>query len=401
MINLSERMVVSETPNFYIEAVHLMNEYFQWANRSKEETNEITTWEEMHLVDHAENFTISSSDVDSLYHDVYQFLYECKRDAAKVLVRRKELQPYFDIKPLEHAKEMPGFLKVSLLMSDIRSTEALTMDEFTTCCLLGLEELADTSQLEALDIGSSEEQALYEKLGNPDFDMSEIFHSVNATSLSDREQMILLRFFQDIDTYYENVKSTLLQLEEICRRHFALVENRFEAKIEKLKTKDGKTFYRDFINKAKFHIEDFRVDDPIHLEVSIVSYGSLSIRFFSWNRLKLRICTGLLFEDLRDLEDKNKYRDKVAQRQLKAIADPTRYKILRQLSIRPHYVQELADSLDLTAATLSHHLAHLLQVMLVGVSVEGRKSYYSLNSDELTHLSETLRNMAERSKMEE
>ena len=91
----------------------------------------------------------------------------------------------------------------------------------------------------------------------------------------------------------------------------------------------------------------------------------------------------------------------MAQRQLKAIADPTRYKILRQLSIRPHYVQELADSLDLTAATLSHHLAHLLQVMLVGVSVEGRKSYYSLNSGELTQLSETLRLMAERSIMEE
>ena len=56
--------------------------------------------------------------------------------------------------------------------------------------------------------------------------------------------------------------------------------------------------------------------------------------------------------------------------------------------------------MDLTAATLSHHLAHLVQVRLIGIRVEGRKNYYSLNSEELIQLSETLRLMAERSKME-
>jgi hypothetical protein len=39
-------------------------------------------------------------------------------------------------------------------------------------------------------------------------------------------------------------------------------------------------------------------------------------------------------------------------------------------------------------------------VRLIGIRVEGRKNYYSLNSEELIQLSETLRLMAERSKME-
>ncbi len=393
-------MLVNGSPNFYMEAVNLMDDYFQWSRKSKEEEDLIRPREDAHLVDHAENFTMSSSEIDTLYNDVYQFLFKCKRDAAKILSARNELQPYFDIKPPEHTKEMPGFLKTSLIMSDVQSTEELTREEFITCCLLGLDDLADSSQSN-YELGSPEEQqALYKKLANPDFDMNEIFQSVNATSLSDQEQMILLRFFQNIDDYYAKVKNTLLQLEDICRQHFAAVRNRYEKMIKKLKTDEGRTFYRDLIEQAQFHIEDFRKDDPIYLEVGIIAYGSLSIRFSSWNRLRLRISAGLLFEDLSMLEDKGKYRDKMAQRQLKAIADPTRYKIIRQLSIRPHYVQELADSMDLTAATLSHHLAHLVQVRLIGIRVEGRKNYYSLNSEELIQLSETLRLMAERSKME-
>ena len=57
-----------------------MNEYFsgQW---SKEETNEITT-EEIWLT-MLENFTIPSSEVDSLYHDVYQFYMNVKEMLQK------------------------------------------------------------------------------------------------------------------------------------------------------------------------------------------------------------------------------------------------------------------------------------------------------------------------------
>ena len=50
-----------------------MDDYFQWANRSKEETGEISSWEEMHLVDNAENFIMPTSEIDELYHDVYRF----------------------------------------------------------------------------------------------------------------------------------------------------------------------------------------------------------------------------------------------------------------------------------------------------------------------------------------
>ena len=69
-------MLVNGSPNFYMEAVNLMDDYFQWARKSKEEEDQIRPWEDAHLVDHAENFTMSSSEIDTLYNDVYQFLFK-------------------------------------------------------------------------------------------------------------------------------------------------------------------------------------------------------------------------------------------------------------------------------------------------------------------------------------
>lgn len=401
MASWNERIIVNKTPNFYKEAVELIDDYFQWKSERDEETEPGTTWEEKHLVDHPENFTISASEIDEMYHDVHEYLSKCKRSAMRLLDSRNELHPYFTIKPAEHTNEMPGFLKTSLVMSDVQSAEEFTRDEFVTCCLFGLDELTDNSQAEGCELGSAEEQALFEKLSNTNFDMKEIFDSVTGTSLSDQEQMMLLRFFQNIDTYYDKVREVLLQVEEVCRRHYSIVRHRYEEKIRKLGADEEKAYYKDWMERVLFHMEGFRQEDPIHMEIGIIAYSSLSIRFLSWDRLKLRLTAGLLFDELNRLKDEGKHRDKMTQRQLKAIADPTRYKIIRQLSIRPHYVQELADILELTAATLSHHLAHLVQVLLVGVSVEGRRSYYTLNAEELTQLSESLNLMAQRSRMEE
>ena len=48
-------------------------------------------------------------------------------------------------------------------------------------------------------------------MSNPNFDMKAIFDYVSDTSLKDKEQMLLLRFFQNIDTFYVKVRDCLLE----------------------------------------------------------------------------------------------------------------------------------------------------------------------------------------------
>jgi DNA-binding transcriptional ArsR family regulator/uncharacterized protein YktA (UPF0223 family) len=399
--NWHDRIIIKRTPNYYLEAVELMDDYFRWKIDNEAETDGIIAWEDQHLITNLDNFILTASEIDTLYKDTYQYIVECKRKAVQILAPLGGLQHFFSIKAQEHTNEMPGFLKVVLVMSDVQSTEELTRDDFVTYCLAGLYELSNTSQLEKYEIGSAEEQALYEKLSNPNYDIKELLDVITCSSFTDGEKMKLIRFFQEIDRYYETIKKALLQIEAVCKQNYDIVKKRFEEKVQELDTGKGKSYFKDLFDNANLKIEDYRKEENIYVEVSIIAYGSISVRFHSWKRLRLRIFTGLLFSELDKLENKSKRRDQMAQRQLKAISDPTRYKIIRQLSLRPHYVQELADRLKLTAATLSHHLDHLLQVRLVGVIIEGRRSYYNLNADELTELSKTLKHMAERSRLEE
>ncbi len=76
---------------------------------------------------------------------------------------------------------------------------------------------------------------------------------------------------------------------------------------------------------------------------------------------------------------------------LKALADPTRLRILNLLKQDELSVAELQDSLNMAQSRISSQLAVLRQAELVADRREGKKSYYSLAS----HLSTAERNLLE------
>jgi len=113
----------------------------------------------------------------------------------------------------------------------------------------------------------------------------------------------------------------------------------------------------------------------------------------SSKRLERLICSGLRpSEDLEDyankltelaeqLTDSGMLRKK--SRLLKALANETRLKMLRLLSIREMCVCELTVALDLTQPTASHHLNILQNVGLVRDRKDGKWVFYSVARPEL------------------
>ncbi len=398
-MKLEERIIIREKPNFYLEAVNLLEEYF--INKEQKQGQEAweEAWQRKSLVDNPDSFSLASLEIDARFSDVYNYYANCKRDLIRVAGNLGVLGPYFALRVVDHEKDMSGFLKRALIMNDLESAKQLSRDGFVTSCLAGLYDLAGLGA--DYDLEAPESQDWCDKVTHPDFDMGELFKVIGQMPISDSDQLLLLRYFQDIDTYYDLIKNCLLELEQICSKHYPLVKARYEEKIKQLNSEGGLDFYLDLFGQLLISADGFRSGDKVYMVLGIVSYGSMSIRFSAWRRLRLLMGVGLLFSELNQLKDRSKYRDKMAKKQLKAISDPTRYEIIRQLSIRPQYVQELADALGLTAATLSHHLAILQQAMLVGVRIEGRRSYYSINEEELKQLAEVLENMASRSRTEE
>jgi biotin operon repressor len=67
----------------------------------------------------------------------------------------------------------------------------------------------------------------------------------------------------------------------------------------------------------------------------------------------------------------------------KALADPSRLKIVGLLARQPYSVEQLAAMLGLRASTVSHHLGFLKHVGLVSARAEGYYSVYQLEEKAL------------------
>ena len=78
-------------------------------------------------------------------------------------------------------------------------------------------------------------------------------------------------------------------------------------------------------------------------------------------------------------------------RKLKALADPTRLKILRYLSHEELMPSELARRLHLRAPTVTHHLSELRLAGLVNLRLQGQEKRYTARQEALQNTFELLR----------
>lgn len=89
---------------------------------------------------------------------------------------------------------------------------------------------------------------------------------------------------------------------------------------------------------------------------------------------------GLHFID--DLMDEANTEEKILEF-ARALSDSNRINIIRQLNKVPHYGFELAQALNLSSPTISHHMSLLFRLGLVTTSKDENKIYYEVNKEKL------------------
>lgn len=89
-----------------------------------------------------------------------------------------------------------------------------------------------------------------------------------------------------------------------------------------------------------------------------------------------------------DHDDEDRYDEALAHlvTVFKALADPTRLRLLGALATRPMTGKELAEQLQLTPPTISHHLSKLMAANLVRATHVGQSRAYALDTATLQRL---------------
>ena len=81
---------------------------------------------------------------------------------------------------------------------------------------------------------------------------------------------------------------------------------------------------------------------------------------------------------------------------MKAIADPTRLRILGMLQEREHYAQEIVGKLGISQSAVSRHLSTLENARVVSVRPDQGMKYYAIHRDHLRTLAGYIQGLADR-----
>lgn len=383
------RYTICQEPDFFVEAMVLMDGFF-----NREEPADRPPWEQRPLVRRWEKALLPAEEAEAAFQDMTEYVHRCRAEARALLTDEEELAQLSALRSQDPDGEQPPqrFL-VQALNTLATLPDRTTLSAFRQACLYQLHHMEGTLFTMEDDAGEPEHQARMERLIVPAFTMAEILQTVSKAPFEDADRLMLLRFFQEIEPWHARVMQALGRLEQVCQSHFPLVAARFERKVQALEQPGGLNTVTDWLDRLG--VGALRTDERIHVRPHVLNYNALWFHLSTWRRTRMQAHLGLLFEELSALKDQRKEREELTQRQLKAIADPTRLAILRLLGDRPWYVQQLADELKLSSATLSHHLGVLTHALMLRHDVEGRRIYYRLNRQELRTLATDLAHMAD------
>lgn len=355
------KYLIQKEPNWIYEAAACLTE------RYVESENKV--------IENHNKFGMTKDEMEGFFEKYKSYKKAVLKDISPIYTEFSSYQWLFE--PLESLSEPKGSIGIGLVVTlggkDVLELTDEDIDGIVDEYIIDL----------VVDYGGSEGQEVQLK------GLEELVNILVDTTLHDSLKVKLIKLYS---TRYETVRKMgeiLYRCLPACKEHFHLIEEDY---LSILKDLEGVS------NLQKL----FTTFVGIRLQLEQVCRLSLSI--FAFNALTLELkedegfyFLGIYFLKLVELKDKFKVSDEDMVTTLKALSDSTRVKILRLLKERNMYLKELADRVQLTPATVSHHIDVLMQSELVSITLgeeNARKVFYQLNSSRLRSIGHKIIDMA-------
>lgn len=219
-------------------------------------------------------------------------------------------------------------------------------------------------------------------------DLPDIINFLKELEEDDSVKLRLIMLFTERHTVLPRIREFVREGVEVLKEYYPIVRKDFDNAVVTLQDKRN---LEDCLDK----LEVIKLGDVEVMTVQpcIITYNQLSIDWVDEENKDVTADTGiymLLPEVMSNDFLKNDGRVVSA---LKALGDATRLKIIHMLLGKKMYIQEIADDLGLTAATVSHHMNILLQERLISITVDNvkaKKIFYEINPSQIKELGEAI-----------
>ncbi len=223
--------------------------------------------------------------------------------------------------------------------------------------------------------------------------LTQLVQLLENADLSDGEKMLTISLYQNRYEIIEEMQDFTEEVAPIFQGNFHIIEDEYRKTLEYLK-KVGN--FENLIEKII----------PMKLIKNIV--GSIVLTVFPFGGLYMKyhkedlwVTVGIYVFLLGNWKKERGFQGAELVSSLKALGDETRLKIINKVAERPMYIQQLAEELDLTPATISHHINLLLRSQLINLIVEAdkaKKIYYEVNKDKLKELGSVIEALGDENK---
>ncbi|QSX04747.1 winged helix-turn-helix transcriptional regulator [Sedimentibacter sp. zth1] len=363
---MNEKILVKDLPNWKYEALNAIVEYFQ----NTEEK----------VIKYSAKFGLDEVAMTD-YFDKYVMYKNAVLD---------EITPVFNKKYVQLTQFLKNDMYNESSSSDdiVRSLILRFLDVSTKKIT---DELIDEIFINVFNEGINE---LDEDDKSVSYDFSktdDVIRFLNKIGYDDNIKMNVISLSIDRYKFIRMFTEMITEFAPVCEKYFFLIKEDYEKIYTEIKEENiFNTYIKDLLPLQLVYNE-------IEVYISIFRFNELSIRNFGVNEEKIVSFCGIYLFELTKLT-KNLYSDEKIVTDLKALSDITRFKILRSLKRTPKYLQEISKELELTPATISHHINSLLNSEFVNVIVDTNKSkriYYEVNDKKILSLVEELKKIVE------
>lgn len=215
---------------------------------------------------------------------------------------------------------------------------------------------------------------------------ADLTNMIDGLELDVREKWTLHLLYQNFDMYRQELQSILEHAMALYQEKLPLLEpllERFAARYLKV----VQTEPLEYINN-RFQIKLMN-DKEIRLVPQIMGFNMVTLHPQNENSIET-LYIGILFEALQEAVSRVISDDKICKT-LKMLSDTSKFAILKSIYHEPAYGSELADRLNLTTATISHHMNTLIHQGFVMMEKRANRIYYRMNRTAVESYLEQLR----------
>lgn len=317
--------------------------------------------------------------------------------------KREELESFF--KPYTVLKEklkteiMPIYEKYPILYKIFQMESKLEKEELDLGIILIIDiEQRYKGQLTDENVDRLIENYIQEKINSIEAadkkieinSLSSLVSLLEPIDMPDKEKMFYISLYLNRYEFIREMLEFSKEAEPILKENFYLIQDEYNKSVTEFNKYESIESLIEKMITLRLNIEAER-----KVVYTIFPFSSINIRHHNG---EMFITIGIYMHYFKKWMDEKGFQGAELVSSLKALADPTRLSILNKISIRPMYIQELAEELNLTSATISHHINILLRAQLVNIIVESdsaKKIYYEINRDKLIEIARTIEHLGD------